>query len=103
MLLIALPAPPSMVRTPPAGQPVYLLPGRSPTRPRHVAGLRNQLAKHGLPVIHARNTAMMAIVTDLPPSVVCDLFGVHIHTAQLWARYAQSSWIDYLAAPDYHS
>ncbi|MFJ2866788.1 hypothetical protein [Kitasatospora sp. NPDC087314] len=41
---------------------------------------------------------MLEAVTDLPPIVVSDLFGVHPGTAFSWARFAQDSWADYLAA-----
>ncbi|PZH09161.1 hypothetical protein C1I97_15215 [Streptomyces sp. NTH33] len=53
---------------------------------------------HGLPGISARNTAMLEAITDLPPIVVSDLFGVHPHTAYAWAQYAQNSWAEYLEA-----
>ncbi|MFE0358760.1 hypothetical protein ACFW2K_28605 [Streptomyces nigra] len=59
------------------------------------------MRQHGLPGISARNTAMMEAITDLPPIVVSDLFGIHPQTAYAWAQYAQSSWAEYLeAAPD---
>ncbi len=44
------------------------------------------MRKHGLPGIHARNTAMMEAITDLPPIIVSDLFGVHPNTAYVWAQ-----------------
>lgn len=53
---------------------------------------------HGLPVISARNTAMIEAAASLPPIVVSDLFEVHPSTAQTWAQYAGDSWADYLAA-----
>jgi hypothetical protein len=30
--------------------------------------------------------------------LVSDLFGVHPHTANAWAQYAQNSWAEYLEA-----
>ncbi|MGW6877128.1 hypothetical protein ACWGHA_32885 [Streptomyces xanthophaeus] len=56
------------------------------------------MRKYGLPGIHARNTAMMETITDLPPIIVSDLFGVHPNTAYVWAQYAQNSWAEYLEA-----
>jgi hypothetical protein len=56
------------------------------------------MRKYGLPGIHARNTAMMEAITDLPPIIVSDLFGVHPNTAYVWAQYAQNSWAEYLEA-----
>ncbi|MFE2750153.1 hypothetical protein ACFXKX_38630 [Streptomyces scopuliridis] len=46
----------------------------------------------------ARNTAMLEAVTDLPPIVISDLFGVSATSAHRWARFAQDSWADHLAA-----
>ncbi|MFD3484839.1 hypothetical protein [Streptomyces sp. NPDC058665] len=53
---------------------------------------------HSLPGIGARNTALMEAITDLPPIVVSDLFGIHPNTAYAWAQYAQNSWAEYLEA-----
>ncbi|MER7810390.1 hypothetical protein [Streptomyces sp900116325] len=56
------------------------------------------MTQHGLPNVSARNTAMIEAVTDLPPIVISDLFGVAANTAHRWAQYAKGSWADYLAA-----
>ncbi|MER7958166.1 hypothetical protein [Streptomyces sp. NPDC096030] len=56
------------------------------------------MRKHGLPGISARNTAMAEVITDLPPIVVSDLFGIHPNTAFAWAQYAQNTWAEYLEA-----
>jgi hypothetical protein len=37
-------------------------------------------------------------MSEFPPIVVSDLFGIHPGTAHRWANYAQDSWADYLAA-----
>jgi hypothetical protein len=76
----------------------YLLPGNFPHRPRNPRGVGNLLNHHGLPVLSARNTAMIEAVTTLPPIVIADLFGLHPATAEAWARYANASWTQYLAA-----
>lgn len=76
----------------------YLLPGKFPHRPRNPHGVGNLLKQHGLPVLSARNTAMIEAVTTLPPIVVADLFDLHPSTAEAWARYANDSWTHYLAA-----
>ncbi|MFJ3594756.1 site-specific integrase [Streptomyces sp. NPDC090231] len=76
----------------------YLLPGNFPHRPRNPRGVGNLLNRHGLPVLSARNTAMIEAVTTLPPIVIADLFGLHPSTAEAWARYANNSWTHYLAA-----
>lgn len=56
------------------------------------------MRQHGLPGISARNTALMEAITDLPPIVVSDIFGIHPQTAYAWAQYAQNSWAEYLEA-----
>ncbi|OEJ21826.1 hypothetical protein AR457_41115 [Streptomyces agglomeratus] len=76
----------------------YLFPGKTPGRPRNAAGTHHLLQQHGLPVLTARNTAMIEAVTSLPPIVVADLFGMNITTAQRWANYAKDDWSTYLAA-----
>ncbi|MEY9937587.1 hypothetical protein [Streptacidiphilus sp. MAP5-3] len=37
-------------------------------------------------------------MADLPPIVISDLFGISASAAYSWARPAQDSWTDYLAA-----
>ncbi|MFE2359018.1 XRE family transcriptional regulator [Streptomyces parvulus] len=88
----------SIVDQPTGDHPKYLLPGRPPSRPRSAAGLHSLMRQHGLPGLSARNTAMIEAVADLPPIVASDLFGIHPQTAHRWARFAQDSWTDYLAA-----
>ncbi|MER6200648.1 hypothetical protein ABT234_25195 [Streptomyces sp. NPDC001586] len=78
----------------------YLLPGQAPGRARNPLGAGALLRSHGLPVLTARNTAMIEAVTDLPPIIVADLFGLHPSTANRWAGYANDSWTHYLAARD---
>jgi hypothetical protein len=80
------------------GLPVYLFPGRPPSRPIHPRSIQTRMARYGLPVIQARNTAMITSAATMPPRVVADLFGISPSTAYRWALYAQSSWIDYLEA-----
>ena len=87
-----------MVRPPASGPPRYLLPATRPGKPRSARAVQNLLRQHGLPTLAARNTAMIEAVGELPPIVIADLFGIHPGTAHAWAKYAQASWIDYLAA-----
>lgn len=88
----------SMLRPPQDGRPTYLLPGLPAHRPITAQRMVNKLRKHGLEVISARNTAMLEAVADLPPIVISDLFGISASSAHRWARHAQDSWADYLAA-----
>ncbi|MFG2848917.1 XRE family transcriptional regulator [Kitasatospora sp. NPDC048296] len=80
------------------GTPGYLFPGQPPSRPRNSQTVHDYMRRHGLPGISARNTAMLEAITDLPPIVVSDLFGIHPHTAYAWAQYAQNGWAEYLEA-----
>lgn len=41
---------------------------------------------------------MIEAVTELPPIVIIDLFGIFPGTAHCWAKLTQVNWIDYLAA-----
>ncbi|MFE6835109.1 hypothetical protein ACFVFI_09785 [Streptomyces sp. NPDC057705] len=76
----------------------YLLPGQAPTRSRNSLGATALLRRHGIPVLAGRNTALLEAVTQLPPIIVADLFGLHPQTATIWARHANDSWTHYLAA-----
>ncbi|WP_405166443.1 hypothetical protein OG203_15920 [Nocardia sp. NBC_01499] len=75
---------------------VYLFPGHPPSRPRSRSAMSGAMARYGLPSAIAHNSAMIAAVTELPPIVVSDLFGISPNTANAWARLAQASWTDYL-------
>ncbi|MFE1877650.1 hypothetical protein ACFW9N_43580 [Streptomyces sp. NPDC059496] len=88
----------SVLQQPHDGTPGFLFPGRPPSRPRSSETVHSYMRRHGLPGISARNTALMEAITELPPIVVSDLFGIHPSTTYAWAQYAQSSWADYLAA-----
>lgn len=88
-----LPAP-----QPPQGSRHLLLPDSVPGRPRNPVGLADQMKQHGLPVRAARDTALMEAITDLPPIVVTDLFGISPATAHRWSQPAGNSWAPYLAA-----
>ncbi|MEU8941688.1 XRE family transcriptional regulator [Streptomyces goshikiensis] len=88
----------SMLGEPSWDGPRFLLPGRPTSRPRSAGGVHTLMKQHGLPNISARNTAMIEVVAELPPTVVSDLFGVGASTAHRWARFVQDDWADYLAA-----
>ncbi|MCC3651448.1 hypothetical protein LIX60_08190 [Streptomyces sp. S07_1.15] len=78
--------------------PAYLFPGQPPSRPRSANSVHQLMKKYDLPIIEARNTAMIEAASNLPPIVISDLFGVGATTAETWAKYVQDSWADYLAA-----
>ncbi|MEV8598767.1 hypothetical protein AB0465_02520 [Streptomyces griseoviridis] len=39
---------------------------------------------------------MINAITELPPIVVSDLFGLSAATTLRWAKFAQQNWTDYL-------
>lgn len=82
----------SALRHVPAPQKEYRLPGRPESRPRNPLTVVSNMADHGLSVIHARNTAMMEAVSEMPAIVVSDLFGMSVGSAYNWAQYAQTGW-----------
>lgn len=66
----------------------YLVPGRPASRPRTQNAIGRVLARHGLPTLAARNTAMIETAAQLPAIVISDLFGIHVNTAHQWAELA---------------
>lgn len=90
----------SLARQPAGHLPRFLLPGSPPGKPRSARAVQQLLRQHDLPTIAARNTSMIEAVSELPPIVVSDLFGIHPTTAHAWAKFAQTTWTDYLAASD---
>ncbi|MFF9352058.1 hypothetical protein [Streptomyces sp. NPDC014734] len=84
----------------PASSRTFLFPGRPPSRPRTAASVLTLMRAHQLPILTARNTAMIEAVTELPPVVVSDLFGISASTSARWGHLASTSWAAYLAARD---
>ena len=56
-----------------------------------------RLRQHGIEPRQARNTALAAWASDLPPAVLASLLGVHIQTAVNWASHTRRDWTTYLA------
>jgi hypothetical protein len=77
--------------------PRPLFPGRSPARPVAPQTLTRRLRQHGIEPRQARNTALAAWASDLPPAVLASLLGVHIQTAVNWASHIRRDWTTYLA------
>jgi hypothetical protein len=80
--------------------PRPLFPGRSTARPVAPQTLTRRLRQHGIEPRQARNTALAAWASDLPPAVLASLLGVHIQTAVNWASRTRRDWTAYLAARD---
>ncbi|MFG3350272.1 hypothetical protein ACGF1Z_35105 [Streptomyces sp. NPDC048018] len=96
--LVILRRHPTAVGPAPDSDPGYLFPGKTPGRPRSANAIRGRLTGHGLGTLAARNSAMAALMTDLPPQIVSDLLGFSPDTTTQWAAYFQDSWAHYLAA-----
>jgi hypothetical protein len=77
--------------------PRPLFPGRSPARPVAPQTLTRRLRQHGIEPRQARNTALAAWASELPPAVLASLLGVHIQTAVNWASRTRRDWTTYLA------
>jgi hypothetical protein len=77
--------------------PRPLFPGRSAARPVEPQTLTRRLRQHGIEPRQARNSALAAWASDLPPAVLASLLGVHIQTAVNWASRTRRDWTAYLA------
>jgi len=75
--------------------PAY--PGRSPARPVAPQTLTLRLRQHGIEPRQARNSALAAWATDLPPAVLASLLGAHIQTVVNWASHIRRDWTRYVA------
>jgi hypothetical protein len=75
-----------------------LFPGRTPTRPLRPATLSSGLARHGIAVLPARNSARLALADELPAAILADLTGIRIDTAVRWSHRAQHDWTGFVAA-----
>ena len=73
----------------------------SPTRPHepiHPTTLGRKLARAGIRPQITRNTAMLALTSDLPAAVVAVQTGLTAQTATRWARFSQRDHIEYIVA-----
>ena len=75
--------------------PRWLFVGRVPGRSRSAHALRVQLNTAGVPVQAGRNSALAALVAELPAALVADAVGIHPSTANRWASEAAVGWRSY--------
>ncbi|MFI1195708.1 hypothetical protein ACH4T9_20975 [Micromonospora sp. NPDC020750] len=76
----------------------WLFPGRAPGRhisPHYMSG---KLLAAGIEARPTRNAALFALAEDLPAAILADLLGMHVTTAERWAKLARRDWADYLHA-----
>ncbi|HEX9542544.1 MAG TPA: hypothetical protein VGA04_30840 [Streptosporangiaceae bacterium] len=55
-----------------------------------------RLQRHGIAAHSGRNTARLALAAELPASVLADLTGIGISTAERWSQWAKRDWIFYI-------
>lgn len=78
--------------------PGWLFHGRGPDKPLGAEALRRRLVRLGIHAREGRNTALLTLARDTPPSVLADLLGVSTTTADRFRDVAAGSWTGYLAA-----
>lgn len=55
-----------------------------------------RLHRYGVDAHAGRNTARLALAADLPASVLADLTGISISTAERWSQWAKPDWAAYV-------
>jgi integrase len=79
------------------GAPVpWLFPGQSPARPAVDILFGVRLHRYGIDAHAGRNTARLALAAELPASVLADLTGISISTAERWSQWAKRDWGAYV-------
>ena len=71
-------------------------PGQSPARPAVDVLFGVRLQRHGISAHAGRNTARLALAAELPASVLADLTGISIGTAERWSQWAKRDWTSYI-------
>ncbi len=71
--------------------------GQSPARPAVDILFGVRLHRYGIDAHAGRNTARLALAAELPASVLADLTGISISTAERWSQWAKRDWAVYVA------
>jgi hypothetical protein len=74
----------------------WLFPGQSPARPAVDILLGVRLRRYGIDAHADRNTGRLALAAELPASVLADLTGISIGTAERWSQWARRDWAAYV-------
>lgn len=83
--------------TRPPGNPVpWLFPGQSPAHPAVDILFGVRLRQYGIDAHAGRNTARLALAAELPASVLADLTGISVGTAERWSQWAERDWAAYV-------
>jgi hypothetical protein len=79
------------------GTPVpWLFPGQSPARPAVDILFGVRLHRYGIDAHAGRNTGCLALAAELPASVLADLTGISVSTAERWSQWAKRDWASYV-------
>ena len=79
------------------GTPVpWLFPGQSPARPAVDVLFGVRLRRYGIDAHAGRNTARFALAGELPASVLANLTGISVSTAERWSQWAKRDWAAYV-------
>jgi hypothetical protein len=83
--------------TRPHGNPSALVfPGQSPARPAVDVLFGVRLRRYGIDAHAGHATARLALAAELPASVLADLTGISVSTAERWFEWAKRDWAGYL-------
>ena len=55
-----------------------------------------RLHRYGIDAHAGRNTARLALAAELPASVLADLTGISVSTAERWSQWAKRDWAAYV-------
>ncbi len=70
----------------------WLFPGQSPARPTVDILFGVRLRRYGIDAHGGRNTGRLVLAAELPASVLADLTGISISTAERWSQWARRDW-----------
>jgi hypothetical protein len=76
----------------------WMFPGQIPGRPLSANGMTKKLEQIGIAKGAARLTALMALATTIPASILADVLGLSYTTTVKWANISHGDWSTYLAA-----
>ena len=74
----------------------WLFPGQSPAHPAVDVLFGVRLHRYGIDAYAGRNTARLALAAELPASVLADLTGISVGTAERWSQSAKRDWAAYV-------
>jgi hypothetical protein len=75
----------------------WLFPSIRPGRHRQPQEIMERLARLGIDLLGARNTALQSLVVAAPPPLVAELLGYSYNTAQRHAEIAAQPWARYVS------